>query len=170
MQFYWQDMFPHVGNFPFNFQVECTHPFPACRMRRLKGCPDGSVGLLVQQKLYSKHQIVFTIFRLIWIQTNIRLDPNQTENSKYNLISVSFDKISKRCLRVCCRIFLKGDRCVTLYLTEVARGAIMGYQGPFLPIIIRGDVQTIWYNLIYTYTIWSNLIYTYTIWSNLLYT
>ena len=32
-------------------------------------------------------QIVFTIFRLIWNQTNFRLVPNQSENGEYNLIS-----------------------------------------------------------------------------------
>ena len=30
-----------------------------------------------------------------WIQTDIRLDPNQLENGKYNLTSVWFNKISK---------------------------------------------------------------------------
>ena len=35
----------------------------------------------------TRNQIVFTIFRLIWNQTDIRLDPNQSENGKYNLIS-----------------------------------------------------------------------------------
>ena len=34
----------------------------------------------------TRDQIVFTIFRLIWIQTDVRLDPNQSENGKYNLI------------------------------------------------------------------------------------
>ena len=40
------------------------------------------------------NQIVFTIFRLIWIQINlkiqteVRLDLNQSENGKYNMISV----------------------------------------------------------------------------------
>ena len=33
------------------------------------------------------NQIVLTIFQLIWIQTDFRLDPNQSENGKYNLIS-----------------------------------------------------------------------------------
>ena len=35
----------------------------------------------------TRNQIVFTIFRLIWIQMDVRLDPNQSENGKYNLIS-----------------------------------------------------------------------------------
>ena len=35
-----------------------------------------------------RNQIVFTIFRLIWNQKDVRLDPNQSENGKYNLISV----------------------------------------------------------------------------------
>ena len=45
-------------------------------------------------------QIVFTIFRLIWNQTDIRLVPNQSENGKYNLISGWINKISKRFLCV----------------------------------------------------------------------
>ena len=36
------------------------------------------------------NQIVFTIFRLKWNRTVVRLFPNQSENDKYNLISVSF--------------------------------------------------------------------------------
>ena len=39
--------------------------------------------------------IVFTIFWLIWNQTDIHLVPNQLENGKYNLISVWLNKISK---------------------------------------------------------------------------
>ena len=35
----------------------------------------------------TRNQIVFTIFRLILIQTDVRLVPNQSENDKYNLIS-----------------------------------------------------------------------------------
>ena len=35
----------------------------------------------------TRNQIVFTILKLIWIQTDVRLDPNQSENGKYNLIS-----------------------------------------------------------------------------------
>ena len=41
----------------------------------------------------TRNQIVFTIFRLIWIQTGFRLDPNQSENGKYNLISGWFNNI-----------------------------------------------------------------------------
>ena len=48
----------------------------------------------------TRNQIVFIIFRLIWIQTDVLLDPNQSENGKYNLISVWFYKISKRFLCV----------------------------------------------------------------------
>ena len=37
----------------------------------------------------NRNQIVFTIFQLIWNQTDaIRLVPSQSENGKYNLISV----------------------------------------------------------------------------------
>ena len=35
----------------------------------------------------TRNQIVFTILRLIWNRTDVRLDPNQLENGKYNLIS-----------------------------------------------------------------------------------
>ena len=39
----------------------------------------------------NRNQIVFTIFRLIWNQTDVRLVPNQSANGKYNLISVWFN-------------------------------------------------------------------------------
>ena len=45
---------------------------------------------------WNRNQIVFTIFRLTWNQTDVRLVPNQSENGKYNLISVWFNKTSKR--------------------------------------------------------------------------
>ena len=44
----------------------------------------------------TRNQIVSTIFRLIWHQTNVRLVPNQSENGKYNLISGWFNKISEK--------------------------------------------------------------------------
>ena len=46
----------------------------------------------------TRNQIVLTIFWLIWIRTDVRLDLNHSENGKYNLISVWFNKISKRFL------------------------------------------------------------------------
>ena len=49
------------------------------------------------------NQIVFTMQRLIWIQTDDRLVPNQSVHGKYNLISVWFNKISKSFL--CYRTF-----------------------------------------------------------------
>ena len=51
----------------------------------------------------TRNQIVFTTFRLIWIQTDVRLDPNQSENCKYNLISGWFDKTSEIFFTVCMR-------------------------------------------------------------------
>ena len=42
---------------------------------------------------YDRKQIVFTIFPLIWHQTDVCLVPNQWENGKFNLISVGFNKI-----------------------------------------------------------------------------
>ena len=41
----------------------------------------------------TRNQILFTIFRLIWNKTGVHLDPYQSENGKYNLISVWFNKI-----------------------------------------------------------------------------
>ena len=35
----------------------------------------------------NQNQIVFTIFRLIWNQTEVLFDPNQSKNGKYNPIS-----------------------------------------------------------------------------------
>ena len=34
----------------------------------------------------NRNQILYTIFQLIWNQTDVRLVPNQSENGKYNLI------------------------------------------------------------------------------------
>ena len=48
----------------------------------------------------NRNQIVFTIFRLNCNQTDVHLVPNQLETGKYNLISVWFNKISKRFLCV----------------------------------------------------------------------
>ena len=41
----------------------------------------------------NRNQIVLTIFRFIWNQTDICLVPNQSENRKCNLISGWFNKI-----------------------------------------------------------------------------
>ena len=49
----------------------------------------------------NRKQIVFTILRVFWNQMDVRLVINQLENGKYSLISVWFDKISKRFLCVC---------------------------------------------------------------------
>ena len=43
----------------------------------------------------NRNHIVFTILRSIWNQTDVRLIPNQLEDSKYNLISVWLNKIWK---------------------------------------------------------------------------
>ena len=42
----------------------------------------------------NRNQIIFTIFRLIWNQTDVHSVPNQRENGKYNLISLWSNKIS----------------------------------------------------------------------------
>ena len=46
----------------------------------------------------NRNQIIYTIFWLIWNQK----EPDQSENSKYNLISVWFNKISRKffCVRL----------------------------------------------------------------------
>ena len=44
----------------------------------------------------NQNQIVFVIFLLIWNQADVRFVPNQSENGKYNLISVGFNKISRK--------------------------------------------------------------------------
>ena len=51
----------------------------------------------------SEGQKIFIIFWLIWNQTDVRLDPNQSKNGKYNLISGWFNKISETFL---CVLFL----------------------------------------------------------------
>ena len=67
------------------------------------------------------NQVVSTIFRLIWIQTDVRLDLNQSENGKYNLISSSFNKISKKCLRV-----RKTKQHWTVWLLQLGRVFVFG--------------------------------------------
>ena len=47
------------------------------------------------------NQIVFTIFRLIWNQPDVRLVPIQSENGEHNLMSVRFNKISSKILCAC---------------------------------------------------------------------
>jgi len=48
----------------------------------------------------NRKQIVFTLFRSLWNQTNVHLVPNQAENCKYYLISVWFNAITV-CTRSC---------------------------------------------------------------------
>ena len=59
----------------------------------------------------NRNQIVFTNFRLIWNQTDAHLVLNQSENGKYYLISVWFDKISKRFLCVWKQVRVKYNTC-----------------------------------------------------------
>ena len=49
----------------------------------------------------NRNQIIFTIFQLIWNETEIRLVPKQSESGKYNLILGWLNKISKIYLCVC---------------------------------------------------------------------
>ena len=60
------------------------------------------------------NQILLTIFRLIWIKTDVRLVPNQSENGKYNLISSWFNKISRRFLCVCILRWILDDHSQTV--------------------------------------------------------
>jgi len=70
--------------------------------QRLRVQPTGrlaSLGIIHTEKSFRNlikstwNQIVFTIFRLIWFQTDVRLVPNQSVHGKYNLISGWFNKI-----------------------------------------------------------------------------
>ena len=65
----------------------------------------------------TRNQIVFTILRLIWNQTDVRLVLNQSENGEYNLILGWFNKIPKR--------FLCAYREKTV---SVARWNVIGFQ------------------------------------------
>ena len=49
----------------------------------------------------TRNQIEFTMHWLIWIQTDVRLDQNQSENGKYNLISGWSNETSEKFLCVC---------------------------------------------------------------------
>ena len=80
---------------------------------RLTAFPNTHGGWYTQRNIFrnliksTRNQIVFTIFQLIWIQTDVRLDPNQSENGKYNLISDWFDNISlcARAMRLIARCY-----------------------------------------------------------------
>ena len=48
----------------------------------------------------NRNQIVYTIFQLIWNQTDVCFVPNQSEGGEYNLIPVLFNEISAIFLRV----------------------------------------------------------------------
>ena len=69
-----------------------------------------TVSIAARREIFSKsysinrNQIVLSNFWLIWIQTDVRLNPNQSENGKYNLISGWFNQIHKRFL---CVVFIK---------------------------------------------------------------
>ena len=51
-------------------------------------CPVYSLNFYNDQTYDHPNQIVFTIMRLIWHQTDFRLVLNQSDNGKYNPISV----------------------------------------------------------------------------------
>ena len=64
----------------------------------------------------NRNFIVFTIFRLIWNQTDVRLVLNRLENGRYNPILVSFYKISKRFL---CVYYERNCLCYTFILSSI---------------------------------------------------
>ena len=66
-----------------------AEPTRCCLMRQRT---EKSLGNLIKSNRY---QIVFTVFRLVWYQTDVSLVPNQSKNGKCNLISIWFNKISK---------------------------------------------------------------------------
>ena len=76
----------------------------------------------------NRNQIVFTMHRLIWNQTEVRLAPNQSGNGKYNLIS--FDLM--RFLKDFC---LHNEACPCLKERE------------HLPCSLRNVSSTSWYQL-----------------------
>ena len=61
----------------FKPNLDCIHTF------QIYLSPNGN---LFGVKLIHSY-FLFTIFSLIWNQTDLRLVPNQPENGKYNLIS-----------------------------------------------------------------------------------
>ena len=70
-----------------------------------RGIAGGKCSLLTEKSFRNLiesnwNPIVFTIFRLFWNQTAMHLVPKQSENGKFNLISVWFKSISKRFLYV----------------------------------------------------------------------
>ena len=53
-----------------------------------------SVAIATRRKIHTnQNQIVFIIFRLIWNQTDFRLIPKQSENSKYNLFPITWTRM-----------------------------------------------------------------------------
>ena len=84
----------------------------------------------------NRNQIVFTIFWLIRNRTDVRLVPNQSEKSKYNLISVLYNKISKIFLCVTdsdldgCRIFSRNIHKVKCILEKprLMQTNVLGYM------------------------------------------
>ena len=88
----------YTGRFQGGHQLKKT--LKKCTVWR--PCADqGRVAAATHWEMFSKSfkseriQIVFTIFRLIWVQTAVCLVPNHSENGNYNLISGSFNEISK---------------------------------------------------------------------------
>ena len=87
----------------------------------------------------NRNQIVFTIFRLIWNQTNVCLDPNLWENGEYNLISGWFNKIQK--------IFLSVYAFETLYFTEALCFYVSESWGPNFSLWYTSNYLIIEYHI-----------------------
>ena len=88
----------------------------------------------------TRNQIVFTISRLIWNRTDIRLVPNQSENGKYSLISVWLNKISKRFLCVRTGTYYKNKNKFLNESSKIANGLrtdcnLLGNGSYFVPLI-----------------------------------
>ena len=83
----------------------------------------------------TKNQIVFTILRLIWYQTECRLVPNESENGKYNQNLVQIKKRFRKGLLVCAvrkRLGLEMTRIMRDHLVarlETKRNTLI-HQGP----------------------------------------
>ena len=96
--------------------------------------------------------IVVTVFLLISNQMDVRLDPNQPENGKYNLISGWYNKISKRFLCVCLHEYViasmsprlkKLQRLIVLSSERLASLAIRRAQ--IMVPLNSSNITALWY-------------------------
>ena len=83
----------------------------------------------------TRNQIVSTIIRLVWKQTNGGSVPNQSVHAKYNLISVWFNKISKRFLSFQKLNMTRKNSWKILHLENDPRGAIFFFLRSFFSLV-----------------------------------